>query len=196
MSKPASNSQWTLEPYSLGARLRSLRSRKGLTLSSLAAETGLSSALLSKLETDRMVPTLPTLAVIGRAYGVGLGYFFSEPTHHNLSITRSALLMGPSRSVGFLKSTPLGAPGADSALDAQLIDFPLTGTVTVGELCRNNHGVVYVLEGKLKLEVGGGVETLEAGDCVCIETDMAVNWSAVGKHRCRVLAVSATGAKR
>ena len=44
------------EVYSIGPKLRALRMQKGLTLSRLAAETGLSTALLSKLETDRMIP--------------------------------------------------------------------------------------------------------------------------------------------
>jgi hypothetical protein len=32
-------------------------------------------------------------------------------------------------------------------------------------------------------------EVLEAGDCACMESEMALAWSAAGKHRCRVLAV-------
>ena len=64
MPKQVSYAQWSLEPYCIGLKLRSLRTQKRLTLSRLAAETGLSTALLSKLETDRMIPTLPTLATI------------------------------------------------------------------------------------------------------------------------------------
>ena len=79
MSKTVSYAQWSLEPYCIGMKLRSLRTQKRLTLSRLAADTGLSTALLSKLETDRMIPTLPTLATICRVYGVGMSYFFSEP---------------------------------------------------------------------------------------------------------------------
>jgi DNA-binding transcriptional regulator YiaG len=57
MPKTVSYAHWSLEPYCIGMKLRSLRTQKRLTLSRLAAETGLSTALLSKLETDRMVPT-------------------------------------------------------------------------------------------------------------------------------------------
>ena len=59
MAHEASYVRWSLEAYGIGTKLRGLRTRKRLTLSRLAAETGLSTALLSKLETDRMVPTLP-----------------------------------------------------------------------------------------------------------------------------------------
>src|SRR5438270_5283811 len=92
MSKSVSYAQWSLEPYCIGMKLRSLRTRKRLTLSRLAAETGLSTALLSKIETERMIPTLPTLAAICRIYGVSLGHFFREPDRHVLAVTRKAHL--------------------------------------------------------------------------------------------------------
>ena len=86
-----------LEVYSIGPKLRALRMQKGLTLSRLAKETGLSTALLSKLETDPMIPTLPTLATICRVYGVGLGFFFADAVKHSLSITRNLRETGRGR---------------------------------------------------------------------------------------------------
>src|SRR5271157_4270128 len=110
MGKSVSYAQWSLEPYCIGMKLRALRTQKRLTLARLAAETKLSTALLSKLETDRMVPTLPTLATISRVYGVGMSHFFSEPAKHTLSITRRAHLQGNSRGLETAKITPLNSP--------------------------------------------------------------------------------------
>src|ERR1700738_5243214 len=113
MAKPVSYAQWSLEPYCIGLKLRALRTQKRLTLSRLAAETGLSTALLSKLETDRMIPTLPTLATICRIYGVGLGHFFCEPSEHLLSVTRRVASQGRGRSTDAGTRVPLtpGVPG-------------------------------------------------------------------------------------
>jgi hypothetical protein len=36
---------------------------------------------------------------------------------------------------------------------------------------------------------------LEAGDCAYMESEMAISWSAAGKHRCRVLAVQPGAAR-
>jgi quercetin dioxygenase-like cupin family protein len=47
-----------------------------------------------------------------------------------------------------------------------------------------------VLEGRLQLDAGGMHEALEAGDCAYMESEMALAWSAAGKHRCRILAVT------
>jgi transcriptional regulator with XRE-family HTH domain len=190
MVKPVSYAKWSLEPYCIGLKLRSLRNQKRLTLSRLAAETGLSTALLSKLETDRMIPTLPTLATISRVYGVGMSYFFGEPAHHTLSITRKAHLQGTERGTEKIKVIPLNAPSERQRLRAQVIEFPAGAGSTTTDGQQTASRLVYVLEGKLELESGGIHELLDTGDCVYIETEMALAWSASGKHRCRILSVS------
>jgi transcriptional regulator with XRE-family HTH domain len=189
MAKTASYALWALEPYSIGLKLRSLRNKKHLTLSRLAAETGLSTALLSKLETDRMIPTLPTLATITRVYGVGMSYFFSEPSRHTLSITRKAHLQGEGRGVEPFRITPLNAATEYPRLTVQMIEFIPGGVASSADCFRESSGVIYVLEGRLQLESGGLEEILDTGDCACLESDMALTWSAAGKSRCRILAV-------
>jgi len=189
MSKTASYANWALEPYTIGLKLRSLRIKKHLTLSRLAAETRLSTALLSKLETDRMIPTLPTLATIARVYGVGMSHFFSEPSRHSLSITRKSHLEGEGRGHEPLRVTPLNASTGDPRLVASMIEFAPGGPASPAEDFRGITGFIYVLEGRLRMESGGMEEILEAGDCACIESDMTLAWSAEGKYRCRILSV-------
>lgn len=191
MAKTVSYAQWSLEPYCIGLKLRALRIQKRLTLSRLAAETGLSTALLSKLETDRMIPTLPTLATISRVYGVGMSHFFSEPSHHALSITRKAHLQGNTRGPEPVRITPLHAVTDSSRLIAQIIEFSPGAPSTALDAAGTAPGVVYVLEGKLRLDSGGMQEELEAGDCACLQSEMPMAWSAADKHRCRILAVTA-----
>ncbi|HEY1987391.1 MAG TPA: XRE family transcriptional regulator [Terracidiphilus sp.] len=190
MTKAASSAQWSLEPYCIGMKLRALRTQKRLTLSRLAAETGFSTALLSKLETDRMIPTLPTLATIGRVYGVGMSHFFNEPEYHTLSISRKAHLLGNTRGVEPLKAVPLNSVTGSSSLRAEMIEVPSGGAdgFLDGDE-RGTTGLVYVLEGRLQLDAGGLHESLETGDCAFIESRMPLAWSAGGKHRCRVLCV-------
>jgi transcriptional regulator with XRE-family HTH domain len=178
-----------LESYCIGLKLRSLRIQKRLTLSRLAAETGLSTALLSKLETDRMIPTLPTLATISRVYGVGLGYFFSEPDRHKLSITRKAQLQGKARGPEPPRTVPLNLD--TSGLNVQIMEFRPGAPSTTLPTGKEVVGVIYVLEGKLHIDAGGAHDVLETGDCACIDSEMPLAWSAADKTSCRVLAVFA-----
>jgi len=190
MANGPSYARWSLEPYSIGMKLRTLRTQKHLTLSRLAVETGLSTALLSKLETDRMIPTLPTLSNICRVYGVGLSYFFTEAARHTLAITRRAHLAGNGRGQESVRQIALHAPTADAKLVARMVEYPPGVTGTMTEAGRSVCSVVYVLEGKLQLDAGGMHEVLEAGDCVFVDSEMAIAWSAGGPHRCRALVVT------
>lgn len=190
MSSTHNYALWSLEPYCIGTKLRALRTQKRLTLSRLAAETGLSTALLSKLETDRMIPTLPTLATICRVYGVGLSHFFSEPDHHMLSITRKAHLQSAARGPETVRSIPLSPPRSASGLLAEMIEVPSAASEALsGAYSRDTCGLIYVIDGRLQMAAGGLQEVLDPGDCVFVDTRMPLVWSAAGKHPCRVIAV-------
>jgi len=190
MSNGQSYARWALEPYSIGMKLRTLRTQKHLTLSRLAVETNLSTALLSKLETDRMIPTLPTLANICRVYGVGLSYFFSDPEKHTLAITRKAHLLGNGRGQDGVKQVLLHALNTNARMVARMVEYPQGAIGTMSEGGQSACSLIYVLEGKLQMDSGGMQEVLETGDCAYIDSDMAIAWSAGGTERCRVLVVT------
>lgn len=188
MSKSVSYAQWSLEPYCIGMKLRALRIRKHLTLSRLATETGLSTALLSKLETERMIPTLPTLATICRIYGVGMGHFFCEPTRHSLSVTRKAHLEASGRIGEPPATIPLNAPSENPRLIAEMVELtatPYSFSGTNAEVC----AMVHVLEGSVHLAADGMSQSLDAGDCAYMETQMPTSLTASGSGRCRILVV-------
>jgi len=77
-----------LKKYGIGSKLRRLRLRKSMGLVELSKHTGLSPALLSKLERDLMHPTLPTLWRIAMVFSVGLEYFFNPESTRVLEIVR------------------------------------------------------------------------------------------------------------
>src|ERR1043165_6114788 len=66
-----------LSEYAIGTKLRALRLKKKMGLVELGKHTGLSPALLSKLERGRLFPTLPTLLRIALVFSVGLEFFFT-----------------------------------------------------------------------------------------------------------------------
>ena len=66
-----------LNGYGIGAKIRALRLKKKMGLVELGRHTGLSPALLSKIERGRLFPTLPTLLRIALVFSVGLEFFFA-----------------------------------------------------------------------------------------------------------------------
>ncbi|MFP5238152.1 MAG: helix-turn-helix domain-containing protein [Acidobacteriota bacterium] len=188
MTTSVSHAQSVLEPYCIAAKLRALRVRKHLTLARLAAETGLSTALLSKLETDRMIPTLPTLATICRVYGVGLEHFFCDAGRHSLSITRRDHLMANTRGGATAVRIPLNALNEEPQLTAEMIEMAAGTAYTPEESGNGGCAFAYVLHGSLEMTSGGVVDTLATGDCAYLETEMHVSWTAKDEH-CKVLVV-------
>ncbi|CAL9328105.1 helix-turn-helix domain-containing protein [Streptomyces sp. enrichment culture] len=57
---------------SMGARLRAVRERRGVTLSGVSRATGISTSTLSRVETGRRKPTLEVLLQLSKEYGVSL----------------------------------------------------------------------------------------------------------------------------
>lgn len=62
----------------VGGRIRDERSRRGLTLESLARTAGVSKGLLSKIENFRAVPSLPVLASLARALDLDLAALVAD----------------------------------------------------------------------------------------------------------------------
>jgi transcriptional regulator with XRE-family HTH domain len=66
-----------LKTYAIGPKIRAIRLKKKIGLVDLGRHTGLSPAMLSKIERGQLFPTLPTLLRIALVFSVGLDYFFS-----------------------------------------------------------------------------------------------------------------------
>lgn len=60
----------------IGHEVRELRKRLGLTVTDVAAATGISGGMLSKIENGNISPSLTTLQALSRALGVPLTSFF------------------------------------------------------------------------------------------------------------------------
>ena len=63
----------------VGPRLKQLRAQRGLTLTSLAASTGISKSTLSRLETGQRRPTLELLLALSQVYRVPLDDLVGVP---------------------------------------------------------------------------------------------------------------------
>jgi len=156
-----------LEPYAIGEKLRTLRLRKSMGLVELGKHTGLSAAMLSKLERGKLFPTLPTLLRIALVFGVGLEYFFTdERKRHVVAVARKKERLRFPDSPG----------GGSIAYNFESLDFKATERKlnafyaefepASGEKTRpHQHAgveLLYLISGKLELTIGSETFTLEA----------------------------------
>lgn len=184
-----------LKPYALGEKLRSLRVKKSMGLVELGKHTGLSAAMLSKLESGKLFPTLPTLLRIALVFGVGLDYFFAdERQRHIVSVVRKQeRLRFPEhpdgRSVSFHFES-LNFKTTEPKVAAFYAAFDLIA-IEAGKM-HQHAGIelLYLMSGKLELTIGSDSYDLESGDAIYFDSAVRHKYRRIGKQPCHALIVT------
>ncbi|MFJ5222619.1 helix-turn-helix domain-containing protein [Streptomyces sp. NPDC088400] len=140
-------------------RLRELRRSRRLTLEAAARRAGLSPAHLSRLETGRRQPSLPMLLGLARIYGTTISELLGEMPPEREPIVR-ADRTEPVEAGGW---TYHQAGGPGRAMQPLRLQVPYGAQ---GDLVRVHPGEewLYVLDGRLRLNLGDVVHMLGPGD--------------------------------
>jgi transcriptional regulator with XRE-family HTH domain len=183
-----------LKPYSLGEKLRSLRLKKSMGLVELSRHTGLSAAMLSKLERDKLVPTLPTLLRIALVFSVGLDYFFIDQKKRRVLVIvrKSERLKFPERdgpgSTYVFESLDFKA--TERKLNAYYAEFEQT---TADKVRPHQHiGIefLFLICGKLEMNIAGETHVLEEGDSIYFDSGVRHSYLRVGRQPCSALVIT------
>jgi transcriptional regulator with XRE-family HTH domain len=178
-----------LNRYTIGEKLRTLRLRKSMGLVELGKHTGLSAALLSKLERGKLFPTLPTLLRIGMVYGVGLEYFFTDERKRRVvSVVRhKERVRFPERpgtaDVPYYFEC-LDYRATERKLSAFLADFQEIPAQRVKQHQHAGVEFLYLLKGTLSLKIGGEEFVLEADDSIYFDSAVQHSYGRVGAKAC------------
>lgn len=175
--------------YSIGEKLRTLRLRKSMGLVELGKHTGLSAALLSKLERGKLFPTLPTLLRVSMVFGVGLDYFFTDERKRRVVgvVRRTERLRFPERpgtqDVQY-DFECLDYRTTERKLSAYLADFQ---ELPPEKLRPHQHAGVeflFVMKGSLSLRIGGDEYLLEAEDSIYFDSAVPHSYRRRGAKAC------------
>jgi len=184
-----------LRQYRIGPKLRALRLRKKLGLVELARHTGLSPAMLSKIERGLLFPTLPTLLRIAIVFGVGLEHFFAPQTDKPrvAVIRKQERLLLPDRADASAPAylfESLDFPITDRKIEAFYAEFPRDGAAS--ELHRHAGAeLIYVLQGKLAVTVDEEEMVLGSGDAMYFDSGAAHSYRRHGRTPCSAIVVVA-----
>jgi transcriptional regulator with XRE-family HTH domain len=182
-----------LKAYAIGPKIRSIRLKKKMGLVELGKHTGLSPAMLSKIERGQLFPTLPTLLRIAMVFSVGLDYF--------IAADRDKPVVGVSRHQERLRF-PEKAGGKDPAYEFESLDFPAVQRllnsyfaeffpVAPEKIKRHQHPgaeFIYVLSGTLSLHIGDDDYTLDTRDSIYFDSTVPHAYrKAAGKACCALV---------
>lgn len=192
--------QETLRPYAIADKLRTLRLRRSMGLAQLAEHTGFSSAMLSRLENGRLVPTLPTLTRIALVFNVGLDYFFSDPRkRHVVAVARRkerlALPSDPKASTVPWHFESLDFRVNERKLNGYLAHFHPWPPEKVAPHYHQGVELLYLIEGKLEMKIGVETFQLSAGDSIYFDSMQRHTYRSLTKAPCTAMVVT-TGAPR
>jgi transcriptional regulator with XRE-family HTH domain len=178
-----------LTRYSIGEKLRTLRLRKSMGLVELGKHTGLSAALLSKLERGKLFPTLPTLLRIALVFGVGLDFFFTDERKRRVvSIVRHGERVRFPERPG-AQDVPyyfecLDYRATERKLSAFLAEFQ---EIPVDKVKPHQHAgieFIYLVKGTLTIKIASEEFTLEADDAIYFDSAVQHSYRRQGAKPC------------
>jgi transcriptional regulator with XRE-family HTH domain len=169
----------------LGARVKELRRRRGLTLEDLAECAGVSRAMISKVERGEKNPTLVVAAKVAEGLGVTLLELLGEEKRREVVVVpRGRRMAMRDPETGFerqLLSPTFGGRGVEFVRNV------VPHGSTSGEFPPHRRGVeeyVVVEKGCLRAVVGGEEHLLEEGDALYFEAVVSHRFDNAGDGEC------------
>ncbi len=160
----------------LGANLRRVRTRQGLSLDRLAERSGVSRAMLSQIELGRSTPTVNVLARVVRALRVPYATLLDAAATRPPVVVR-APHTAPSLAEGALVRREVGG---SATLTFEELRLGAGGVVQFDGSARPTARSIAVWLGEVSVEVDGERLELEAGDAVLVDGAALVGVRAGG----------------
>lgn len=186
-----------IKPYLIGEKIRALRLKKSMGLVELGKHSGLSAALLSKIERGKLIPTLPTLLRIAMVFSVGLEFFFDNSRNHHLVeiIRKSERQRFPERPGSDASSywfESLDFKASERKLNSFYAEFMPMKPEKLKPHQHSGVEMLFVINGSLSLKIGGEDYSLASGDAIYFDSSMPHYYLRLNKQgTCKALVVTA-----
>ncbi len=178
----------------IGGKIRELREKQHYTLQDLSAKTGLSKALLSQIENNRVIPPIATLLRLAKALNVSLSYFFQDEVRgESIYITRVNERIRVDRrshhregEVDYVYEA-LETKKHDKHMEPFYVEFPPLETHEMVFTSHDGEEFVYVMEGTLEFRTADRVEQLNPGDCVYFDSSQSHSFRSLSEKPAKAI---------
>lgn len=189
MSRDNSNIVEASAAQKLGKRIRDLRALQNLTLDALAERSGVSRAMLSKIERGENNPTLVVVAKIAVALDLSLSQLVGvEERQPALKVTKSQQLVFRDSKTGFERHMVLALEGGT----VELMRHVIPAGKSSDSIAAHPHPVekyLVVEQGRVQVTLGDEVYSLEEGDVLYFRADVPHRYANPGDTTCRYILV-------
>ncbi len=174
----------------LGARIKALRQAGGLTLDQLAERSGVSRAMISRVERGESSPTAALLDRVCVGLGTVLSVLFREETQARPLARRADQPVWTDPGSGYVRRS-VSPPGTGSAVEIVEVEMPPGGRVLL-EAPRATQWLdqqVWILAGEMVVTLGDREHALAAGDCLQMLLDGPIAYHNPGPLTARYAVV-------
>jgi transcriptional regulator with XRE-family HTH domain/KaiC/GvpD/RAD55 family RecA-like ATPase len=181
-------------PVRLGTRLKSLRTKRGLSQKDLAELVGVTSSTISQVESNLIYPSLPALLKMAEILCVDMSSFFQDRSEAS-----GRVVFTPSESVdvkltGFpdylVKARLLTPPDLEAKVEPYLIEIA-PGKVIPGHFfAHKGEELGYLISGKLEMRMKRTLHTIKAGDIIYLSKEAPDQWKNPSADEARLLWVN------
>lgn len=164
----------------IGARLKTLRTARKVTIKALAEATGLSVGFISNIERDVNNPTINSLMKICSALEVDLQTFFSLPDAESVVMQKK-----DRQPLHPMEQPTIVWMHAKNSNQLQPSFITMEPGASYGD-CPSGHEdeeICYILQGRVEFLLGGESYLLEEGDCIYIHSYVSHSIINIGEEQ-------------
>lgn len=183
----------------IGAKIKSIRESKQLTLAEVAERSGLGTEQIERIEGNIDFPSLAPLIKIARVLGVRLGTFLDDQSELGPVICRKKD-SNETNSIGFTNNASLerkhmeyhslSQDKSGRHMEPFLIDIaPSEEGVDFVLSTHEGEEFIYVLAGIVEINYGKNTYILEEGDSIYYDSIVAHHVHAAADSKARILGV-------
>lgn len=174
----------------LGQRIKAVRLARELTLEQLAERSGVSRAMISRVERGESSPTAALLDRLCAGLGIVLSALFREERGAGPFVSRAEQPVWTDPASGYLRRT-VSPAGSGSRLEIVEVEMPAGGRVLL-EAPRSSQRLdqqIWLLDGELVIGLGEREHRLAAGDCLAMLLDGPISFHNPGMTPARYAVV-------
>ena len=173
----------------VGKKLKAIRLKNDMTIQELAAESAVSSNMISRIERGLTIPSVEILMKLAVVFEKSINYFVEEvSTTHEIVYTRP----GGRDTTVYDDDDNMHTESYTSGLrDPQFMSFMCT--VPVGGSSGQKHmhhpgdELIVLVEGKLRVVIAGEEYLLSSGDSLSFKSHLPHRWTNVGDADARII---------
>jgi transcriptional regulator with XRE-family HTH domain len=182
-----------MSAVNVGERIRQLRLGLGLSVRTLASETGFSPSLISQVEHGHVMPSIGSLERIAMALGVSLSTFFAESETNPEGLVRANARQKLTSTWSPVSIEALRPTKEAGMLEPVLIVMAPGGRSGKFPTAHAREKFVLVLDGEVTLTLGDEVHRLRTGDAITFASAIPHQLENTGAEPAHVVIVTVRG---